>query len=289
MRDFYYILGIETNSTEQEIKTAHRKLSLKFHPDKNNGDSYFEERFKEIQEAYETLSNSKKRVLYDSQLNRYRSGNGNAELLKKYEEELKRKYEEELRKREEEIKQKYQTPAQRAFEEAEKKRKEEEARKAAERKRILEELQTLKSTLSQKESTVAALQKEILALKNRGVELTILLDSIANDKQNTDYNYEKNPLLYPQILTELNRIKSEVLIQKRTSFIKAFLHYVKVKSINASFQKRHPDLVKLIIQGTIKSEPFEGFYKMFQRQPLVVEKFEAQVLSYVISIKGSVN
>ncbi len=46
MRDFYYILGVETNATGQEIKTAHRKLSLKFHPDKNNGDDYFEERFR---------------------------------------------------------------------------------------------------------------------------------------------------------------------------------------------------------------------------------------------------
>lgn len=284
MRDFYYILGIENKSTEQEIKTAYRKLSLKFHPDKNNGDGYFEERFKEIQEAYETLSNSKKRMLYDSQLNRYRSGNGNAESLKKYEEELKRKYEEELHKKEEEIKQKYQTPAQRAFEEAEKKRKEEEAKKKAEQKKISEELLTLKSNLAQREDAVGALQREILTLKNRIAELTVRLDSNTNYKQNSDSKYEENPLLYPHILTELNRIKSEVLIQQRITFIKNFLHFVKTHSFDASFEKRHPDLVKLTLQGTIKSEPFEGFYKMFQKQPLVVEKFEAQVLNFVISI-----
>lgn len=65
MKDYYYILGIKENSSNEEIKKAYRKLSLKFHPDKNDGDSFFEERFKEIQEAYETLSNSNKRNNYD--------------------------------------------------------------------------------------------------------------------------------------------------------------------------------------------------------------------------------
>lgn len=49
----------------QEIKTAYRKLSIKFHPDKNAGDRFFEERFMEIQEAYEVLSDSTKRQTYD--------------------------------------------------------------------------------------------------------------------------------------------------------------------------------------------------------------------------------
>jgi len=65
MKDYYYILGVKENSSNEEIKKAYRKLSLKFHPDKNDGDSFFEERFKEIQEAYETLSNSDKRKNYD--------------------------------------------------------------------------------------------------------------------------------------------------------------------------------------------------------------------------------
>ena len=67
MRDFYYILGVKHNSSNEEIRKAYRKLSFKFHPDKNDGDEFFTERFKEIQEAYETLSDSKSRAKYDSE------------------------------------------------------------------------------------------------------------------------------------------------------------------------------------------------------------------------------
>jgi len=66
MKDYYYILGIESTATLAEIKKAYRKLSVKFHPDKNKGDQFFEKRFKEIQEAYDTLSNKDKRINYDS-------------------------------------------------------------------------------------------------------------------------------------------------------------------------------------------------------------------------------
>lgn len=65
MKDYYYILGVKSNSTEKEIKSAYRKLSLKFHPDKNEGDKFFEERFKEINEAYEILGDIQKRKQYD--------------------------------------------------------------------------------------------------------------------------------------------------------------------------------------------------------------------------------
>lgn len=67
MKDYYYILGIELDANEKEIKKAYRKLSLKFHPDKNQGDVFFEKRFKEIQEAYETLSDKSKRRIYNSE------------------------------------------------------------------------------------------------------------------------------------------------------------------------------------------------------------------------------
>lgn len=65
MKDYYYILGISAKATSEEIKTAYRKLSTKFHPDKNGGDSFFEDRFKEIHEAYDTLSRSERRTNYD--------------------------------------------------------------------------------------------------------------------------------------------------------------------------------------------------------------------------------
>lgn len=65
MKDYYQILGIEQDSSPEEIKVVYRKLANKFHPDKNNGDKYFETRFKEIQEAYEILKDPIKRNRYD--------------------------------------------------------------------------------------------------------------------------------------------------------------------------------------------------------------------------------
>lgn len=65
MKDFYYILGVKKNATKDEIKEAYRKLSNKFHPDKNDGDDFFTERFKDILEAYEILSDPNRRLKYD--------------------------------------------------------------------------------------------------------------------------------------------------------------------------------------------------------------------------------
>jgi curved DNA-binding protein CbpA len=76
MKDYYYILGLKSNSTADEVKKAYRKLSLKFHPDVNDGDDFFTERFKEIQEAYEVLSNETKRNQYDA-LNKNRTSKDN--------------------------------------------------------------------------------------------------------------------------------------------------------------------------------------------------------------------
>ncbi len=68
MKDYYYILGVSNEASEQEIRTAYKKLSILFHPDKNGGDKFFEDRFKEIQEAYEMLGNPARREQYDAQL-----------------------------------------------------------------------------------------------------------------------------------------------------------------------------------------------------------------------------
>lgn len=63
-KDYYKILGIQTGANEDEIKKAYRKMALKYHPDKNK-DPNAEEKFKEIAEAYDVLSDPKKRAVYD--------------------------------------------------------------------------------------------------------------------------------------------------------------------------------------------------------------------------------
>ncbi len=68
MKNYYYILGVKEKASNEEIKKAFRLLSKKFHPDVNSGDKYFEERFKEIQEAYEILIDYSKRKKYDELL-----------------------------------------------------------------------------------------------------------------------------------------------------------------------------------------------------------------------------
>jgi molecular chaperone DnaJ len=65
MKDYYEILGISREVTLEEIKSAYRQLALKYHPDKNPGDSLAEGQFRLISEAYQVLADSEKRQLYD--------------------------------------------------------------------------------------------------------------------------------------------------------------------------------------------------------------------------------
>ena len=64
-RDYYEVLGVAKTATDAELKSAYRKLAKKYHPDLNKDNKEAEEKFKEVNEAYEVLSDSSKRQKYD--------------------------------------------------------------------------------------------------------------------------------------------------------------------------------------------------------------------------------
>ena len=64
-RDYYTVLGVERNASEEDLKKAYRRLAMKYHPDRNPDDKEAEASFKEVKEAYEVLSNAQKRAAYD--------------------------------------------------------------------------------------------------------------------------------------------------------------------------------------------------------------------------------
>lgn len=74
-KDFYNILWVSKNASQDEIKKSYRKLAMKYHPDRNKGDKVAEEKFKEIGQAYEVLSDEKKRKNYDMFGSAWASGN----------------------------------------------------------------------------------------------------------------------------------------------------------------------------------------------------------------------
>ena len=67
-KNYYDILGVDKKATPEEIKSAYRKLAMKYHPDRNQGNAEAAEKFKEINEAHETLSDQQKRAAYDYEL-----------------------------------------------------------------------------------------------------------------------------------------------------------------------------------------------------------------------------
>src|ERR1700752_3668347 len=64
-RDYYQVLGVPRNGTEEAVTKAYRRLAMKYHPDRNPDDKEGEERFKEAKEAYEVLTDAQKRAAYD--------------------------------------------------------------------------------------------------------------------------------------------------------------------------------------------------------------------------------
>src|SRR5262252_4757879 len=64
-RDYYEVLGVKKDASDDEIKKAYRKLARQYHPDRNPGDKQAEAKFKEVQDAYDVLSDKTKREQYD--------------------------------------------------------------------------------------------------------------------------------------------------------------------------------------------------------------------------------
>ena len=65
-KDYYDVLGVSKSASKDELKKAYRKLAMKYHPDRNPDDSQAAEKFKELSEAYEILSDDQKRQTYDN-------------------------------------------------------------------------------------------------------------------------------------------------------------------------------------------------------------------------------
>lgn len=65
-KDYYSMLGVARDASEEDIKKAYRRLAMKYHPDRNPGDTQYEEKFKEINEAYEHLGDPEKKSIYDN-------------------------------------------------------------------------------------------------------------------------------------------------------------------------------------------------------------------------------
>ncbi|SFQ48766.1 SH3 domain-containing protein [Hymenobacter arizonensis] len=101
MKNYYDLLGVSPTASEAEIKQAYRRLSIKFHPDKNEGDAYFEEMFKQINEAQEVLLDHTKRGAYNAKLNSFaqqqaRVASEQARLRREREELQRKQREQEL-------------------------------------------------------------------------------------------------------------------------------------------------------------------------------------------------
>src|SRR5215470_1037010 len=83
-RDYYKTLGVERNASEAQIKSAYRKLARKYHPDVNPNNKDAEQRFKEINEAYQVLSDAEKRKKYDELGADWERGATEDEVFRRY-------------------------------------------------------------------------------------------------------------------------------------------------------------------------------------------------------------
>jgi formylglycine-generating enzyme required for sulfatase activity len=189
MKNYYYILGVERNATLEEIKKAYKKLALKFHPDQNNGDKFFEERFKEIAEAYEILSNQERRNQYDLVWLMHNAQNASSNRTNSSSQAT----EEEKRKREAFQQEKAQFEREkRAYEEQKRKEKsttEEQKRREYAQQNTSSQKQNSTNTQRNKKNISSANRKKYLKLLFiglLGIAITYFFINIYHDLKNHD-------------------------------------------------------------------------------------------------------
>lgn len=274
MKDYYYILGIEREADIITIKSAYRKLSLKFHPDKNDGDKFFEERFKEIQEAYEVLSNPQKRNSYDQV---YKNSSNNHWSK---EEELRRR-EEELRRKEEELKRKYQTPEEREREI----RAQQAKKKAEEEAKTKQEILKHEVQLAQKEKE---LSKVIEEQKRINTEITFLRNKIAELKGKINKNAGQNQQKYqtkkftisdfPKLQQDLNFIKDYIAAYDFQTFRKIFIQFTKNHSIDIHLINKHKEIVDIVVNERVPIKETERLFHFYKDNNEFVSDLEKEII-----------
>jgi curved DNA-binding protein CbpA len=284
MKNYYYILGVHKNTSIQEIKSAYRKLAIRLHPDKNGGDKFFEDRFKDIKEAYETLSDDLKKKHYDIKLAGNSSG-PNDEAFKVYKELLKRRYKDELRKREEDISKKYRKLEQELQDEAESKKAADASIHKKEKYRLLNEIEGYKRTLEQKEQRLKSIRQKISATEAEMIRVKkdAALSISKIGKSRSDDSDKTSPasfLEHPEILKELVKIRELIPRKELIIFLKMVLKYAETRSLTPKYGRDHPHLVRLIMKESIQMKPFKMFYTKHKNDPKMISDFKGRLLQY---------
>lgn len=297
MKDYYYILGVSKAADGAQIRAAYLKLSVKFHPDKNQGDLFFEERFKDIQEAYSTLSDSIKRISYDAALQRSQSqGFEGNEAIRKQEERLRKEFEEALKRKEEEIRRKYQSPAERLAEEMEMLRRQKEAKveeeRIAEEKRLVKERERVLKEIDLKRRLLSEWMNEVesLAAKMKTLEADIRtgrqsiesLEKLLNS--NEPYHARGGVKVFSFRSGEIESIKKELGKLKEISFeddqlifLRILLDFSRESSIESKHFSAYPHLVKMILDEKVGSKIFSEVYSRLKGAPELIAQFEVEV------------
>ncbi len=285
MKDYYYILGITTVSTTEQVKKAYKKLALKFHPDKNDGDKYFEDKFKEIQEAYEVLSVPGKRKAYDEKLRHFKHSDFSA--FKSKEEELRRR-EEDLKRREEELKRKAASSSNKQTDSAQdsykesaeekiKKKNEAEKQKIIIRLSVLQQdLKVKKQELSKVEALFNSLRSEIEFINKSIEDLNQRLSNF--DPPKASSNSSENILKkFPKLTTDLKFIKGSLSKADLKIFTPLLFSFSKNGRINENVTATNRHLIDAIENGTLPVNEFRRVFQQYKDFKLTISDLEKSI------------